>query len=57
MVRVWVAGKTVIPLLHTGRVQSRLNVLGADGAPIIPMAHVEGWGPLCSVSANPAIHT
>ena len=31
--------------------QSRLNVLGgpgpamADGAPIIPMAHVEGWVP------------
>jgi len=30
--------------------QSRLNVLGALGppgwwAPIIPMTHVEGWGP------------
>ena len=45
------------------RVQSRLNVLGgpagrqADGAPVIPVAHVEGWGPQYFVPANPARHT
>jgi len=28
----------------------------ADGAPIIRMAHVEGWEPQCIVPVNPAIH-